>query len=231
MAKAMCSPKSFGLFSPRAHSQRFDSLVQSQARELSQLRQKMKDSRSLGMLHHHQLEDLNKSFEELLQASDVDYYVGKAFRGQLDKSLLVLGKLEDQLECGGGYADNEDNTLLEFAESPESLKHEITYLRKQLDSERRQLQKQLKDLARHNQNLAQATEEQLDVLSREVQEKNKVIQQLQLQIRSQSIELSTSHNSSDSEASDRNRTLDNRSDALHALQCFEGKYGQCRASE
>ncbi|XP_041095597.1 myomegalin-like isoform X3 [Polyodon spathula] len=209
---------------------RFDSLVQSQARELSQLRQKMKDSRSLGMLHHHQLEDLNRSFEELLQASDVDYYVGKAFRGQLDKSLLVLEKLEDQLECGGGYADNEDNTLLEFAESPESLKHEITYLRKQLDSERRQLQKQLKDLARHNQNLAQATEEQLDVLSREVQEKNKVIQQLQLQVRSQSIELSTSHNS-DSEASDRYRTLDSRSDALHALQCFEGKYGQCRTSE
>ncbi|MGH0124392.1 UNVERIFIED_CONTAM: hypothetical protein FKN15_036935 [Acipenser sinensis] len=220
---------------------RFDSLVQSQARELSHLRQKIKDSRSLGTLHHHQLEDLNKSFEELLQASDVDYYVGKAFRGQLDKSLLVLGKLEERLECGDGYSDNEDNTLLEFAEresfsfslvSPESLKHEITYLRKQLDSERRQLQKQLKDLARHNQNLAQATEEQLDVLSQEVQEKNKVIQQLQLQVRNQSVELSTSHNSSDSEASDRysRRILDSGSDTLHALQCRDGKYGQGRTS-
>ncbi|XP_058861725.1 myomegalin-like isoform X3 [Acipenser ruthenus] len=209
---------------------RFDSLVQSQARELSHLRQKIKDSRSLGTLHHHQLEDLNKSFEELLQASDVDYYVGKAFRGQLDKSLLVLGKLEERLECGDGYSDNEDNTLLEFAESPESLKHEITYLRKQLDSERRQLQKQLKDLARHNQNLAQATEEQLDVLSREVQEKNKVIQQLQ--VRNKSVELSTSHNSSDSEASDRysRRILDSGSDTLHALQCRDGKYGQGRTS-
>ncbi|MGH0118935.1 UNVERIFIED_CONTAM: hypothetical protein FKN15_054929 [Acipenser sinensis] len=220
---------------------RFDSLVQSQARELSHLRQKIKDSRSLGTLHHHQLEDLNKSFEELLQASDVDYYVGKAFRGQLDKSLLVLGKLEERLECGDGYSDNEDNTLLEFAEresfsfslvSPESLKHEITYLRKQLDSERRQLQKQLKDLARHNQNLAQATEEQLDVLSQEVQEKNKVIQQLQLQVRNQSVELSTSHNSSDSEASDRysRRILDSGSDTQHALQCRDGKYGQGRTS-
>ncbi|XP_058843038.1 uncharacterized protein LOC117422421 isoform X2 [Acipenser ruthenus] len=211
---------------------RFDSLVQSQARELSHLRQKIKDSRSLGTLHHHQLEDLNKSFEELLQASDVDYYVGKAFREQLDKSLLVIGKLEERLECGDGYSDNEDNTLLEFAESPESLKHEITYLRKQLDNERRQLQKQLKDLARHNQNLAQATEEQLDVLSREVQEKNKVIQQLQLQVRNQSVELSTSHNSSDSEASDRysRRILDSGSDTLHALQCRDGKYGQGRTS-
>ncbi|MGH0170975.1 UNVERIFIED_CONTAM: hypothetical protein FKN15_060117 [Acipenser sinensis] len=165
---------------------RFDSLVQSQARELSHLRQKIKDSRSLGTLHHHQLEDLNKSFEELLQASDVDYYVGKAFRGQLDKSLLVLGKLEERLECGDGYSDNEDNTLLEFAER----------------------------------------------LSQEVQEKNKVIQQLQLQVRNQSVELSTSHNSSDSEASDRysRRILDSGSDTLHALQCRDGKYGQDRTS-
>lgn len=69
-------------------------------------------------------------------------------------------------------------------------------------------------------------------LSREVQEKNKVIQQLQLQVRNKSVELSTSHNSSDSEASDRysRRILDSGSDTLHALQCRDGKYGQGRTS-
>ncbi|KPP78764.1 CDK5 regulatory subunit-associated protein 2-like [Scleropages formosus] len=77
---------------------RIDSLVQSQARELSQLRQQIKESRRLGSLQRWQLESLNKAFEELLQASDVDYNVGEVFRKQLDKSLTMLEQLEDRLE-------------------------------------------------------------------------------------------------------------------------------------
>ncbi|XP_015222208.2 CDK5 regulatory subunit-associated protein 2 isoform X2 [Lepisosteus oculatus] len=191
---------------------RFDSLVQSQARELSHLRQQIKESRSLGALQRHQLQDLGKAFEELLQASEVDYYVGEVFREQLDKSLTVLEKLEDRLENGDAYGDNEEGALLELAQrqslslllaSPDSLQREITYLQKQLKSERQELQKQLKVLARQNQNLADATKEQLDLLTREVQDKNLTIQRLQQQIRSQSLELSSSHPSSDSDASDR----------------------------
>uniref|UniRef100_W5M5P2 Uncharacterized protein n=1 Tax=Lepisosteus oculatus TaxID=7918 RepID=W5M5P2_LEPOC len=136
---------------------RFDSLVQSQARELSHLRQQIKESRSLGALQRHQLQDLGKAFEELLQASEVDYYVGEVFREQLDKSLTVLEKLEDRLENGDAYGDNEEGALLELAQR----------------------------------------------LTREVQDKNLTIQRLQQQIRSQSLELSSSHPSSDSDASDR----------------------------
>ncbi|XP_066569161.1 CDK5 regulatory subunit-associated protein 2 isoform X2 [Amia ocellicauda] len=201
---------------------RFDSLVQSQARELSQLRQQIKESRGLGSLQRHQLKDLSKAFEELLQASDVDYYIGEVFREQLDQSLTVLEKLEDRLDNGDAYLNNEDGALLELTQrqscslllaSPDSLQQEITFLRKQLEDERRQLQKQLKGLVRQNQNLAEATKEQLDLLTRELQEKNRTIQRLQQQVRSQSLELTSGHPSSDSDTSDRSaqRPRDNSS--------------------
>ncbi|KAG2469928.1 MYOME protein, partial [Polypterus senegalus] len=77
---------------------RFDSLIQSQARELSRLRQQIKEARTLILQHHHQLDNTKKSFEDLLQASDVDYYLGKTYRQQLYKSLELLDKVVDALE-------------------------------------------------------------------------------------------------------------------------------------
>lgn len=79
---------------------RLDSLVQSQARELSQLRQQIKESRRLGGLQRRQLEELNRAFKELLQASEVDYYMGEVVKEQLDKSLGILDRLEGRLDKG-----------------------------------------------------------------------------------------------------------------------------------
>ncbi|XP_039618756.1 CDK5 regulatory subunit-associated protein 2 isoform X2 [Polypterus senegalus] len=89
---------------------RFDSLIQSQARELSRLRQQIKEARTLILQHHHQLDNTKKSFEDLLQASDVDYYLGKTYRQQLYKSLELLDKVVDALENISEQSDNEDRT-------------------------------------------------------------------------------------------------------------------------
>ncbi|KAJ8339140.1 hypothetical protein SKAU_G00359260 [Synaphobranchus kaupii] len=197
------------LRSQSASPARIDSLVQSQARELSQLRQQIKESRGLGSLQRQQLEDLNKAFEELLQASDVDYYMGEVFREQLDKSLTLLDRLEDRLENGDAHSDNEDSAMLELAQRdslclspdrPSSHRHRIGHLRSQPEGEREQLQQQLRYLVQQNQNLAEATKEELDLLSKELQEKNRLVQSLQSQLRGQS---PSSLHSSDSEMSDR----------------------------
>ena len=79
---------------------RLDSLVQSQARELSQLRQQIKESRRLGALQRQQLDQLSKAFTELLQASEVDFYKGEAVKEQLEKSLSILDRLEGRLDKG-----------------------------------------------------------------------------------------------------------------------------------
>ncbi|XP_068429681.1 CDK5 regulatory subunit-associated protein 2 isoform X3 [Clinocottus analis] len=94
---------------------RLDSLVQSQARELSQLRQQMKESRRLGALQRRQLEELSKAFKELLQAGQVDYYMGEAVREQLDKSLSILDKLEGRLDKGESRLGHEDALALDLS--------------------------------------------------------------------------------------------------------------------
>lgn len=74
--------------------------MQSQARELSQLRQQVKESRRLGVLQRRQLEELGKAFRELLEASKVDCYMGEVVKEQLDKSLSILDRLEGRLDKG-----------------------------------------------------------------------------------------------------------------------------------
>ncbi|XP_042251849.1 CDK5 regulatory subunit-associated protein 2-like isoform X3 [Thunnus maccoyii] len=94
---------------------RLDSLVQSQARELSQLRQQIKESRGLGVLHRRQLQELSKAFKELLQAGKVDHYMGDVVKEQLDKSLSILDRLEGRLDKGESHLDNEDVAALELS--------------------------------------------------------------------------------------------------------------------
>ncbi|XP_023258445.1 myomegalin-like isoform X5 [Seriola lalandi dorsalis] len=94
---------------------RLDSLVQSQARELSQLRQQIKESRRLGALQRRQLEELSKAFKELLQASEVDYYMGEVVKQQLDKSLSLLDRLEGRLDKGESHLNNEDVAALDLS--------------------------------------------------------------------------------------------------------------------
>ncbi|XP_010870810.4 myomegalin isoform X3 [Esox lucius] len=65
---------------------KFDTLIQAQARELSHLRQRMREG--LGVCHilTQHLGDTTKAFEELLRANDIDYYMGQSFREQLAQS-------------------------------------------------------------------------------------------------------------------------------------------------
>ncbi|XP_032905294.1 myomegalin-like isoform X3 [Amblyraja radiata] len=170
---------------PVLPAQKYDSLVQSQARELSHLRQQIKENRNICCLHHQSLVDLIKAFEELLQASDVDYYVGEAFRDQLNQTLQMVEKLESNFDgviSGDASSVCGDNTLVDFSQSPRNLQCEILYLRKQLESERKHLHKRLSELLRENQALSQATKEQLAQFAKEVQEKNKTIYYLQQQL-------------------------------------------------
>lgn len=85
--------------------------MQSQARELSQLRQQIKESRKLGALQRQQLEELNKAFKELLQANKVDCYIGEVVKEQLDKSLGILDRLEGRLDRGSSLLHCTCSTL------------------------------------------------------------------------------------------------------------------------
>ncbi|XP_074912201.1 CDK5 regulatory subunit-associated protein 2 isoform X1 [Buteo buteo] len=79
---------------------KYDSLVHSQARELSFQCQQIKEIRSGCVAYHQHLTSLIKAFEELLQASDVDYYVAEGFREQLNQSVLLFEKLERKFLYG-----------------------------------------------------------------------------------------------------------------------------------
>ncbi|XP_056146744.1 CDK5 regulatory subunit-associated protein 2 isoform X3 [Lampris incognitus] len=201
---------------------RLDSLVQSQARELSQLRQQIKESYGLGALQRHQLEELNRAFRELQQASNVDFGMDEVLKEQLDKSLSILEKLEGRLEKGDVHQNSEDGAALElvqspgepqqemrylfsnsesisdFPDSPARIQQEIDYLRLTLDVEREVQQQHLSFLVQQNQTLAECTREQLDLLSKELQEKNCLIQSLQSRLRGQN---PSSHHSSYSDLS------------------------------
>ncbi|TRZ14730.1 hypothetical protein HGM15179_012394 [Zosterops borbonicus] len=77
-----------------ASPSKYDSLVHSQVRELSFQCQQIKEIRCGCVTYHQHLTSLVKAFEELLQASDVDYDVAEGFREQLNQSVLLFEKLE-----------------------------------------------------------------------------------------------------------------------------------------
>ncbi|XP_047200543.1 CDK5 regulatory subunit-associated protein 2 isoform X6 [Hippoglossus stenolepis] len=213
---------------------RLDSLVQSQARELSQLRQQIKESRGLGALQRRQLEELSNAFKELLQASKVDFYMGEVVKEQLDKSLNLLDRLEGRLDKGESHLDNEDVAALELSRSLEELQQgshsllsyedmreppdspariqlELDHLRLELEGDRELLQQSISVLVQQNLSLAESTREQLDLLAKELQEKNRLIQALQSQFRSQT---PSSHHSSHSDLYHSDRT----SSSCHSTQ-------------
>uniref|UniRef100_A0A5F8GYJ7 CDK5 regulatory subunit-associated protein 2 n=1 Tax=Monodelphis domestica TaxID=13616 RepID=A0A5F8GYJ7_MONDO len=92
---------------------RYDSLVQSQARELSSQRQQIKDSHSICVIYRQHMTNLIKAFEELLQASDVDYYVAEGFREQLNQSIQLLEKLEKMFLNGKAPEDVSVSPILD----------------------------------------------------------------------------------------------------------------------
>uniref|UniRef100_I3JV54 Si:ch211-242b18.1 n=1 Tax=Oreochromis niloticus TaxID=8128 RepID=I3JV54_ORENI len=62
---------------------KYNSLIQAQARELSHLRQRMREGQGVCHILTQHLGDTTKAFEELLRANDIDYYMGQSFREQL----------------------------------------------------------------------------------------------------------------------------------------------------
>ncbi|PNI69510.1 CDK5RAP2 isoform 2 [Pan troglodytes] len=94
---------------------RYDSLVQSQARELSLQRQQIKDGHGICVISRQHMNTMIKAFEELLQASDVDYCVAEGFQEQLNQCAELLEKLE-KLFLNGKSVGVEMNTQIELME-------------------------------------------------------------------------------------------------------------------
>ncbi|XP_073680203.1 CDK5 regulatory subunit-associated protein 2 isoform X2 [Garra rufa] len=92
---------------------RIESLVQSQARELSELREQIRVSRGLGVEQRKQLLELRTALEELLQPNSMHSTQGTQFREQLDRSLSLLEKLE-HVSTGGSGKDNEEEAESEM---------------------------------------------------------------------------------------------------------------------
>ncbi|XP_059381815.1 myomegalin-like isoform X3 [Carassius carassius] len=86
---------------------RIESLVQSQARELCELREQIRVSRGLGVEQRKQLLELRQALEELLQPNNMHSAQGTQLREHLDHSLSLLEKLE-QVSTGGSGMDNEE---------------------------------------------------------------------------------------------------------------------------
>nr|KAF6433074.1 CDK5 regulatory subunit associated protein 2 [Molossus molossus] len=97
---------------------RCNSLVQSQARELSLQRQQIKDSHGICVIYRQHMNTMIKAFEELLQASDVDYYVAEGFQEQLNQCAELLEKLE-KLFLNGKSVGVERSTQSELIERVE----------------------------------------------------------------------------------------------------------------
>ncbi|XP_028283911.1 myomegalin isoform X3 [Parambassis ranga] len=68
---------------------KYNTLIQAQARELSHLRQRMREGQGICHILTQHLGDTTKAFEELLRANDIDYYMGQSFREQLAQSTVL----------------------------------------------------------------------------------------------------------------------------------------------
>ncbi|XP_037348631.1 CDK5 regulatory subunit-associated protein 2 isoform X1 [Talpa occidentalis] len=94
---------------------RYDSLVQSQARELSLQRRQIKDGHGLCVIYRQHVNTMMKAFEELLQASDVDHCVAEGFQEQLNQCSQLLEKLE-KLFLSGKSVEVEMSTQNELVD-------------------------------------------------------------------------------------------------------------------
>ncbi|XP_023194690.1 myomegalin-like isoform X2 [Xiphophorus maculatus] len=91
---------------------KLDSLLKAQARELSLLRQRLREGRAAcGVLRRH-LADATRAFEELLRANDVDYYTGQSFREQLAQSAALAQRVGARIAGRDPSEDPEETTEL-----------------------------------------------------------------------------------------------------------------------
>ncbi|KAM9543323.1 myomegalin [Guaruba guarouba] len=83
---------------------KYNSLIQAQARELSHLRQTLREGRGVSRSLAQHLCDALRSFEDLLRGTDIDYYQGQGFREQLAQGRQLAERLSDKL----GTRDRQD---------------------------------------------------------------------------------------------------------------------------
>uniref|UniRef100_A0A8C5GBT9 Uncharacterized protein n=1 Tax=Gouania willdenowi TaxID=441366 RepID=A0A8C5GBT9_GOUWI len=82
------------------HFKLYNSLIQAQARELSHLRQRMREGQGVIHILSQHLGDTTKAFEELLRANDIDYYMGQSFREQLAHSSALVHRVGTKISSG-----------------------------------------------------------------------------------------------------------------------------------
>ncbi|XP_009998213.1 PREDICTED: myomegalin-like [Chaetura pelagica] len=92
---------------------KYDSLIQAQARELSHLRQTLREGRGVSHSLAQHLRDALRSFEDLLRGTDIDYYLGQGFREQLARGRQLADRLSDKLGTRD-QQDGEDRTSHEL---------------------------------------------------------------------------------------------------------------------
>ncbi|XP_039241040.1 myomegalin-like isoform X3 [Pipra filicauda] len=92
---------------------KYNSLIQAQARELSHLRQMLREGRGVSRSLAQHLRDALRSFEDLLRGTDIDYYLGQGFREQLAQGRQLAERLSDKLGTRDRQ-DGEDKTSHEL---------------------------------------------------------------------------------------------------------------------
>uniref|UniRef100_A0A3B4ZTJ2 Myomegalin-like n=1 Tax=Stegastes partitus TaxID=144197 RepID=A0A3B4ZTJ2_9TELE len=91
---------------------KFDTLIQAQARELSHLRQRLREGRCMCNILTQHLGDTTKAFEELLRANDIDYYMGQSFRDQLAKNCALAQRTSEKISARDLSEDPDEKTEL-----------------------------------------------------------------------------------------------------------------------
>ncbi|XP_023191740.1 myomegalin-like isoform X6 [Xiphophorus maculatus] len=89
---------------------KYNSLIQAQARELSHLRQRMREGQGFCHILTQHLGDTTKAFEELLRANDVDYYMGQSFREQLAQSSALAQRVLTKISGREGTENHSEKT-------------------------------------------------------------------------------------------------------------------------
>ncbi|XP_071421787.1 myomegalin isoform X3 [Pithys albifrons albifrons] len=92
---------------------KYNSLIQAQARELSHLRQMLREGQGVSRSLAQHLRDALRSFEDLLRGTDIDYYLGQGFREQLAQGRQLAERLSDKLGTRD-QQDGEDKTSHEL---------------------------------------------------------------------------------------------------------------------
>ncbi|XP_075954462.1 myomegalin-like [Anarhichas minor] len=88
----------------------YNSLIQAQARELSHLRQRVREGQGVGHILIQHLGDTTKTFEELLRANDIDYYMGQSFREQLAQNSALAQRVLAKISGRNRAESHDDKT-------------------------------------------------------------------------------------------------------------------------